>query len=189
MKAALLVIDVQDSFKAGARWERRNNPAFEQNVERLIAAFRRADQPVVYFLHSDGDPHFERTSPHHRLMNFLTPLAGEPVMRKITRNCFTSTPLIPHLLREGAGRVVICGIQTEQCCETTARIGADFGFAVDFVTEATLTFPIARTDAADSEELSADAVVERTEYALRGRFARIVSVADIEQSLTIAATA
>jgi nicotinamidase-related amidase len=74
--------------------------------------------------------------------------------------------------------VTISGIQTEQCCETTARVAADLGFDVDFVTEATLTFPIPRTLEPDSEVLPVDAVVERTEYALRRRFARICSVAE-----------
>jgi nicotinamidase-related amidase len=59
--------------------------------------------------------------------------------------------------------VNITGIQMEQCCETTARI-ADLGYAVDFVTEATMTFPT-RTGTSPGEELGVDAVGESTEYA------------------------
>lgn len=184
-ETALLVIDVQDSFKAEARWQRRSNPAFEANVSRLIETFRRAGRPVFFFLHSDGDEHFETTSPHYRLMDFLSPREGEPVLHKTTRNCFTSTPLLPMLLQRGVRRIVITGIQTEQCCETTARIGADLGFEVDFVTEATLTFPIRKTLDITSEELGVEAVVERTEYALRRRFARIATVDDVAAELRI----
>lgn len=48
-QSALLVIDAQDSFKVGASWERRNNLAFENNVGALIAAYRVAELPVIFF--------------------------------------------------------------------------------------------------------------------------------------------
>lgn len=182
--AALLVIDVQDSFKVGPRWARRSNLSFESNVSRLIAAFREAGRPVIFVLHSDSDEAFSVMSPHYKLMDFLKPLPGEPLIHKTTRNCFTSTNLLPTLLAQGVRRVVISGIQTEQCCETTARVGADLGFDVDFVTEATLTFPIAEHPDGSGRELSTDAIIERTEFALRRRFARIASVDDIERELS-----
>ena len=79
-------------------------------------------------------------------MDFLSPHPGEPVMLKDTRNCFTSTTLQAKLLALGVRRLAITGIQLEQCCETTARVAADLGYAVDFVIDATLTFPIASAD-------------------------------------------
>lgn len=174
-QSALLVIDAQDSFKAGPRWERRNNHDFEKNVGALIDAYRAAKLPVVFFLHTDEDDAFHAGNPFFKLMDFITPRADEPVFIKSTRNCFTSTPLQPHLLGLGVRRITITGIQMEQCCETTARIGADLGYAVDFVTEATMTFPIPNWDN-PGEELGVDAIRERTEYALRRRFARIATV-------------
>lgn len=174
-QSALLVIDAQDSFMAGSRWERRNNHDFEKNVGALIDAYRAAKLPVVFFLHTDEDDAFHVGSPFFKLMDFITPRADEPVFIKSTRNCFTSTPLQPHLLGLGVRRITISGIQMEQCCETTARIGADLGYAVDFVTEATMTFPIPNWDK-PGEELGVDAIRERTEYALRRRFARIATV-------------
>lgn len=181
-QSALLVIDIQDSFKVLPRWPRRNNPAFEKNVTRLIDAYRDAGLPVLYFLHYDDDPGFERDNPNKKLMDWLKPRANEPLLEKGTRNAFTSTDLSSLLLKLGVRRLAITGIQTEQCCETTARVAGDLGYAVDFVTEATLTFPIANLDK-PGEELGTAAVVERTEYALRGRFARIVTVAQLEAEL------
>lgn len=183
--AALLVIDVQNSFKVGPRWARRSNPAFETNVARLVTSFREAGRPVIFVLHSDSDDAFSVTSPHYRLMEFLSPLPGEPTIHKTTRNCFTSTNLLPMLLQQGVRRVVITGIQTEQCCETTARVGADLGFDVDFVTEATLTFPIAENEDGTGKELSTNEIIERTEFALRRRFARIATVDDIVGELSL----
>ena len=184
-ESALLVIDAQDTFKAEARWARRNNHDFEKNVARLIALYRQHNLPIVYLLHSDEDPGWERDSPNYKLMDFLSPLASEPLLHKQTRNAFTSTGLPGLLMEKGVRRVVITGIQMEQCCETSARVAADLGYAVDFVTEATVTFPIPNHDK-PGEELGVDAIRERTEYALRRRFATIRTVdslaAELEQA-------
>jgi len=182
VQSALLVVDAQDSFKATPRWEHRNNLAFEKNVAALIEEYRAAQLPVVFFLHTDSDEGFATDSPAFKLMDFINPRTGEPVLIKNTRNCFTSTTLQPYLLEKGVRRVTITGIQMEQCCETTARVAADLGYAVDFVTEATMTFPIPNWDK-PGEELAVEAIRERTEYALRRRFARIVSVAQLVKEL------
>ncbi|HUR80340.1 MAG TPA: cysteine hydrolase family protein [Thermoanaerobaculia bacterium] len=169
MKTALLVIDVQDSFKVDpARWAKRSNPRFETNVARLIDTFREAGEPVVFVLHNDPDPGFRPGDPEVRLMSFLDRRPGEALITKNTRNAFTSTDLQQRLDAMGVKRVAVCGISTEQCCETTTRVAADLGYEVDFVTEATLTFPIGT--------LTTDAIIERTEAVLRGRFARILTV-------------
>src|SRR2546428_10607985 len=181
-QSALLVIDAKDSLKVGSRWDRRSTPAFEQHVTPLIEAYRAAHLPIVFFLHPDKDEGFARDSPSFKLMDFLTPRADEPVMVKNTRNCFTSTSLQPYLIEKGVRRVSIAGIQMEQCCETTARIAADLGYAVDFVTEATMTFPIPNWDK-PGEELGVDAIRERTEYALRRRFARITTVNQLTKEM------
>lgn len=181
-QSALLVIDAQDSFKATPRWERRDNRDFERNAGDLIAAYRGAGLPVIFFLHTDEDEHFMPGSPYVKLMDFIDRSADEPLLVKTTRNCFTSTPLGSLLLQRNVRRIAIAGIQMEQCCETTARVGADLGYAVDFITQATMTFPIPNTER-PGEELDVRAIRERTEYALRGRFARIASVADLREEL------
>jgi nicotinamidase-related amidase len=181
MKNALLVIDIQDSFKTDpARWAARNNSRFEENVTRLIETFREASQPVIFVLHNDSDPGFRPGDPEVRLMSFLDRREHEPLIVKNTRNAFTSTDLAARLEALGVTRVTVCGISTEQCCETTTRVAADLGYEVDFVTEATATFPIGT--------LSTDAIVERTEAVLRGRFARIVTVDQVREEMLVSAT-
>ncbi|MDR3673313.1 MAG: isochorismatase family protein [Holophaga sp.] len=178
--SALLVIDVQDSFKASGRWERRSNPQLEANVDRLVQAYRAAGLPVFFVLHSDRDAAFQTTSPHYKLMDFLRPRPEEPVLHKITRNCFTSTPLQRLLTQRGVRHLAITGIQMEQCCETTTRLAADLGYQVDFVLDATLTFPIPHmVDGQQVGELGVAEIAERTCFVLRDRFARIVDTAQL----------
>lgn len=181
-QSALLVVDAQESFRVGPRWARRNNLDFERNVAALVEAYRAAELPVFYFLHTDDDPGFTVGDPAVRLMDGLEPRAGEPVLYKDTRNCFTGTTLQAKLLALGVRRLAIAGIQMEQCCETTARVAADLGYAVDFVIDATLTFPIPNHDV-PGEELGVREVEERTVYALRRRFARIVRTSELVAEL------
>jgi nicotinamidase-related amidase len=179
---ALLVIDVQDSFKVGARWNLRNNPKFESNLKRLVDAFRVSGQLVIYFLTNDADEHFNAKSPAYRVMSFVAPHPDEPVIHKYSYNCFTTTNLQALLLRNGVRTVTITGIKTEQCCETTARVACDLGFYVDYVTEATMTFPITIPNGRGT--LSTAEIVERTECVLRDRFARIRTVDEVIANLT-----
>jgi nicotinamidase-related amidase len=78
------------------------------------------------------------------------------------------------LHEQGIGQLLITGIRTEQCCETTARHASDVGFKVRYITDATLTFPMhTRT----GREVSAAEIRERTEMVLEGRFAQVVQTA------------
>lgn len=175
--SALLVVDAQDSFKVGPRWDRRSNHEFERNVGALIDTYREAGLPVFFILHSDDDPGFQRDCPEFRLMDFIQRRDSEPLLLKDTRNSFTSTDLQQRLDALGVRRLVITGISTEQCVETTTRVAADLGFDADFVTEGTMTFPIVNQES--GEELTTAEIIRRTEFVLRGRFARIARVADI----------
>ena len=184
-KSVLLVIDVQDSFKGdAATWASRNNPGFESNVAKLIEAYRNADLPIVFVLHQNLGPesHFNPQSPLYRFMDFVAPRPDEVVLQKTTISVFASTDLARRLTQWQINRLTVTGIQTEQCCETTTRDASDRGYQVDFVTDATLSFAIPHW--AGGPELSTDEVVRRTEYALAGRFANIVSTQAVLDSLS-----
>jgi nicotinamidase-related amidase len=77
--------------------------------------------------------------------------------------------------------VVICGIQTNMCCETTARVGANLGFNVRFAHDATHTFDLA---ARDGGTLSADELARVTAANLDPEFCRVVSAAEAISELT-----
>ncbi|GAA0276655.1 cysteine hydrolase family protein [Cryptosporangium japonicum] len=190
MTSALIVLDVQESFRQRPLWAAVSNPAIVERVAALVAAARSRGDLVVWVLHAEpgtGTP-FDPGSGHVRLIGPLAAEPGEPVLTKTSRNAFTTTNLQQLLTAAGVRHLVVTGIQTEQCCETTARLAADYGYDVTFVTDATATFPIAHRDAppgdlatvlGDPRTLGVDAIVERTEYALAGRFARIASTAEL----------
>ncbi len=173
---ALLVIDVQQSFLHAPYWREDDVPVFRENLLKLIDAAAARGWPIVRILHEDGDAHFTAAS------GMVTPMAWVPdahdvVFRKRVHNAFTGTCLEAWLRERGSGRVIISGIRTEQCCETTARVASDLGFAVDYVTEATLTFPMIH--AGSGSHYDAQDIKQRTELVLDGRFARIRTVDDV----------
>ncbi|MCL2585614.1 MAG: isochorismatase family protein [Streptosporangiales bacterium] len=191
MTRALIVLDVQESFRQRPLWSVISNPEIARDVDRLVRGARASGDRVVWVLHAEpgtGTP-FDPASGHVRLIEPLRPEPGEPVLTKTSHNAFTTTGLQQLLTQCGVTEIVVCGIRTEQCCETTARVGSDLGYQVTFVTEATATNPVAHWEApagqtvaellADPRTLPASAITERTEYALAGRFATIATIAEV----------
>lgn len=172
-QSALIIIDVQESFRQMPFWSEQEVPAFEAALGRLEAGCRARGVPVVHIFHVGQAGAFRQES------GFVKPMAclrEAPAVRfdKHTHNAFTDTGLDLWLRRQGVDKLIITGIRTEQCCETTARVASDIGYAVDFVTEATLTFPM--THAGNGITYSAADIKARTELVLDERFARIVDV-------------
>ena len=177
MKRALVVIDVQESFRRRDSWAESSNPEIVKPVRRLTEAFRSAGAEVFWILHEEPGTGgvFDPASGFVRLMDGLEPAPDEPVIRKTSHNAFTTTNLQQLLTIAGITELTLCGIRTEQCVETTARVGSDLGYEVVFVTEATATNPIEHWDGS-GRTLSAREIIERTEYALANRFATIKPV-------------
>lgn len=172
-QCALIVIDVQQSFMHMPFWPQGDIAPFQQALLRLDAGCRAAHVPVVHIFHAG------QAGPFLPESGYVTPIDWLPSNPAVTftkhvHNAFTDTGLDIWLRRQGVQRLIICGIRTEQCCETTARVGSDLGYAVDFVSEATLTFPM--THAGTGHTFSAQDITTRTELVLADRFARIVSV-------------
>jgi len=192
MRSALVVVDVQESFRQRGSWETVSDPHVADKVDRLVRAARDRGDLVVWVLHAEPGTGnvFDPARGYVRLIEGLVdPADDEPVLVKTVHNAFTTTDLQARLDEQGIRHVVVCGIRTEQCCETTARLASDLGYDVTFVVDATATMPIEHPDApvgrpvaeilADPRTLSTDAVIERTVYALAGRFATVRTVEEM----------
>ena len=179
MTTALLVIDVQESFRARHSWSTVSAPDIADRIHPLVETARTAGHHVVWVLHIEpgtGDV-FDPAKGHVRLIDGLKPLDDEPVLHKTSHNAFTTTKLGQYLTAHGVTEVVVTGIRTEQCCETTARLASYLGYGVRFVLDATATQPLDRHDRPG--RLTTVEVQERTAAALHGRFAEVVTVAEV----------
>jgi nicotinamidase-related amidase len=179
MTKALIVVDVQESFRHRASWAESSNPEIVDQVNRLVDHARGRGDLVVWVLHQEPGTGgvFDPALGHVRLMDGLARADGEPLVHKTSHNAFTTTNLQQVLTERGVRRLTVCGIRTEQCCETTARVAADFGYEVDFAIDATATEPIKHRDG--HTILATKDILERTEYVLHQRFANVTTVAEL----------
>jgi nicotinamidase-related amidase len=176
--SALVVIDVQRGFDDAAYWGPRNNPACEANVATLIAAWRARAQPIVFVRH-DSTTSTSPLAPGQPGHGFKEVVAGEPdlLVTKQVNSAFYGTPDLHAWLRErGIGTIVICGITTNHCCETTARMAGNLGYDTTFVLDATHTFDRA---APGGIVLTADELARATATNLDGEFATVLDTAEV----------
>lgn len=173
-RVALLVVDVQRAFDDGDYWGPRNNPACEDNISALIAAWRERGRPVVFVRHDSteaGSP----LRPGQPGNDFKPLVTGQPdlLVTKNVNSCFHGTPDLNAWLRaQDLIGFVIAGITTNHCCETTARVGGNLEHHVLFALDATHTFDRAGPDGI---VVTADELARVTATNLHGEFATIVS--------------
>ena len=169
---ALLVIDVQESFRHRPYWRDSDVPFFIESLQSLIEGAQSRKIPVIQIFHVEDSGVF---SPESGYVVSLRDLSVKPdaVFYKRSHSALIGSGLDVWLTQHGIRRVIVSGIRTEQCCETTTRHASDLGYQVDYVTDATLTFPM--TDR-HGREWTAKEIKSRTELVLDARFARIMTV-------------
>ena len=178
MKTALLVIDVQESFRHRPFFTERDLPAYLAAQNALIAGAQAAGMPIVRIFHVDGpqvpqNP-FSLESGAVRPLDGLAPFEAAATFHKSRHSALVGTGLEVWLNRNAIQRLIVSGIRTEQCCETTTRHASDLGYTVDFVTDATLTFDMVQPD---GTPLPAADITARTATVLKDRFARLCTPA------------
>lgn len=182
---ALLVIDAQESFRQRPYWRADDLPTFTNRLQALIDGAKAKGIPVVQIFHVDDDPHFSLESGYVRTLDEIT-LEADAVFHKARHSALIGSGLDVWLVANGIRKVIVSGIRTEQCCETTTRHASDLGYAADYVTEATLTFPMTH---ASGTVFSVDDIKKRSELVLSGRFARIATVEEALADATIRSAA
>ncbi len=169
-RTALVVVDVQRAFDEDPEyWGRRNNPDCEANIGRLIAAWRDAGRPLVFVRHE-----FENYD--HA---FKDVISGDPdlLVSKQVNSAFYGSPELDAWLRErGISSFALCGITTNHCVETTARMGGNLGYDVLFVLDACATFD---REGPDGEVVTAEELTRATAASLHDEFATVVSTRDL----------
>ena len=174
---AFIVVDVQQAFDDAGYWGGRNNPACEANVAALIEEWRAQDRPLVFVRHdSDEDGSPLRPGPAgqrlqgrgHRRARPAGDEAGQLVLLRRAG---------PRRVAARAGHraFVLCGITTNHCCETTARMGGNLGYDVLFVLDAGAHV---RPQGPDGGR-AADELARATAANLHGEFATVVQTADL----------
>jgi nicotinamidase-related amidase len=181
MKTCLIVIDAQESFRHRPYSTERDMPAYLAAQNALIEGCVAHGVPVLRVFHTDGPDTAQ--NPFAMASGFIVPITGlvdfspAATFYKRRHSALVGTGLEVWLTENGVGRIIVSGIRTEQCCETTTRHASDLGWAVDYVVDATHTYDMVQPN---GQPLSAADIKARTTTVLADRFATLCTV---EQAL------
>ena len=178
MKTCLIVIDAQESFRHRPYFTEADVQAYLAAQNALIEGCAAAGVPILRVFHVDApetaDNPFAEASGHVRPLAGLAPFTPADTFVKHRHSALVGTGLDVWLVRHGIGRIIVSGIRTEQCCETTTRHASDLGWQVDYALDATLTFDMTQPD---GQPLAAAQIRARTATVLHGRFAHVCTAA------------
>lgn len=134
---ALLVIDMQTLIVNAHPYQRDKTVT---NVANLIAACRSNKIPVIYMRHDDGpgEP-LEKGTPGWQIVKELAPLDGEKIIDKTFNSSFRKTGLREHLDSLGAKKLIICGMQTDYCVDSTVKVGFEYEYDLTVVRDGVTT--------------------------------------------------
>ncbi len=161
---ALIVIDVQNGVYAYEGCEVFAGQAMIATINRLIAAARAAGCPVVFVQHED-----EWLLAGSHAWELMRELDARPdtdiFVGKRHGSAFHATPLEETLRRMGINDIVLCGLQTEMCVDSTLRHAAALDFEVSLAEDAHSTF--------DTATLTAPQIIEHHNRTL-ANYARVL---------------
>lgn len=175
---ALLIIDIQNDYFPGGAMELVDADAAAAGAATLLEAWRRRSAPVIHVQHLSTRPgatFFVPGTPGVEIHEAVRPRDGEVLFRKHFPNSFRETGLLDHLRASGIDGLVIAGMMTHVCIDTTTRAAADLGFACSLAYDACAT----RALSFNGRQASAGDVQTAYLAALDGLFARVRPVAEL----------
>ncbi|CAI1254712.1 Isochorismatase family protein yecD [Serratia ficaria] len=168
---ALLVIDMQQGLFRGPI-----SPHFADvvlsNICLLIEKAKQAQVPVFFARHTgpDDSPFSEQSSLTQLISEMNVNAERDVVFIKKYPSCFRDTGLQLQLSRRGVRQLVIAGMKTEFCVDTTCRAAPELGFKAVLISDAHTTM--------DNEYLSANKIIEHHNITLAGPFVTLATAAD-----------
>lgn len=175
---ALLIIDVQKDYFPGGRMELADSEAALQNAVGVLAAFRQKDCPVIHVQHisiKEGATFLLPGTDGVEIHPLLTPKGKEHYVVKHCPNSFYQTDLLPFIRYSGIDELVVCGMMTHMCVDTTVRAAADYEIPVTLLHDACAT----RDLAFQGQAVLAHQVQAAYMGALSGAFANVIAAKDL----------
>src|SRR5215831_18646187 len=178
MNRALVLIDIQNDYFPGGRMTLDGADAAAQNAALLLERFRAQGWPLLHVQHVAQKPNatfFLPGTPGVEHYSAVAPRAGELVIQKNFPSAFRDTKLELELRSRGIDHILVAGMMTHMCIDTSVRAACDLGFKVELAFDACAT----RALRFDDREVPAEQVQHAFIAALHGTFANARSTAQI----------
>lgn len=182
MTIALLLVDIQNDYFPGGAMEVVGADAAGAQAAKLLEAFREQRRPVIHMQHiakRPGATFFLPGTPGAEIHSRVRPKGDEAVLQKHFPNSFRETALLDHLRQTKVSSLVIAGMMTHMCIDTTTRAAADLGFACSLAHDACATRPLSF----NGVQVSAESVQAAYLAGLNGLFAKVRSVNELSAEL------
>ncbi|MCM5570703.1 cysteine hydrolase [Burkholderiaceae bacterium FT117] len=182
MTQALVIVDIQNDYFPGGAMPLEGSPEAAANAAKLLAAFRAKGLPVVHVQHISTRPgatFFLPDTKGAEINDAVTPQAGEKKIVKHTPSSFRGTDLQEHLKSVGADQLVIAGMMTHMCIDSTVRAAFDLGYACTLAHDACAT----RNLVLNGKTIPAAQVHESFLAGINGLFAKLATADEIVAGL------
>jgi nicotinamidase-related amidase len=139
MKAALILIDIQNDYFPGGAMELAGMTQAAAQAREALTACRQARRPIFHIQHlalGPGATFFRPDTPGVEINESVHPLPGEPLIQKHYPNAFRDTDLKEALQTAGVKEVVISGAMSHMCVDATTRAAFDYGFTCTVIHDA-----------------------------------------------------
>ena len=173
-KMGLLIVDFQEGLVAGNPFNKENTI---NNIKLLIKECRDKKVEVIYVRHDGGKgDELEFGFEGWQIYNSIAPKEGEKIIEKQYNSAFKNTELKDYLNEKNIDTIILVGMQTEYCIDTTCKVAFEYGFTLIIPEEANTTF--------DNEYMSGKEIHDYYNFKIwKNRFATLVKVDDIIKGL------
>ncbi|MDO9508177.1 MAG: cysteine hydrolase family protein [Thermovirgaceae bacterium] len=174
MKTALLVIDVQKDYFPGGKMELTGSTEASERIKSMIAHFRKTNRPVIHVQHLSAKPDAPFFLPGTDGTGFhenSSPEDGEKTVRKNYPNSFRKTDLDRYCKDHGIDTLVVVGMMTHMCVDTTVRAAFDLGYDCVVLADCCAT----KNLKIDDRIIAAGHVQDSFLAALNGTFAKVMN--------------
>ena len=178
MKSALLLIDIQNDYFPGGKQELFQPEQAAAKAQLLLEYFRKRELPVFHVQHiSDKNTgkFFLPGTEGAKLYSLVSPTSKEMVLIKHVPNAFLNTELEQLLRAQNIERLVICGMMSHMCVDSTVRAAKDLGFSVLLPEDACTTKALNW----GGSQILAQTVHRAFVASLSGAFAQVVETKDL----------
>jgi len=177
MKQALLIIDVQNDYFEGGKSELYNPVEALNNIEKILRHFRGINLPVIHVQHiniREGASFFLPNTDGACIHKNLMPQESEYLVIKNMPNSFFDTNLLDIIKDNAITNLIICGMMSHMCVDTTTRACKDYGISVTLIDDACATKSLIW----NGKIISAETVHDVFMASLNGMFATVMKTGD-----------
>lgn len=179
MKRALLIIDVQNDYFPGGKSELHNPLKALGNIQKVLETFREKKLPVIHVQHiniREGATFFLPNTEGVQIHSKLTPIESEHIIIKHAPNSFLRTNLADIIKSNDITDLVICGMMSHMCIDTTTRACMDYGITVTLLADACATKDLVF----NRKAIPAEIVHETFMASLNGMFANVIQTSELK---------